>query len=662
MTRLHLDFETRSAADLTIVGAHAYAMHPSTEVVCLGFAFDDEPIQTLSAAQVRGKQFPLGRLAEAVVTAHNAPFEMVIWEHVMSAKYGYPSLRDLTKWDCTMARALMCGLPAKLEDLAKALELPCQKDLEGRQAMLRLTKSLSETPEDYAKLYRYCAADVAVERSAHGVLPMLVPHERAIWELDCKINQRGVAVDVALARQASQLAGALTDKLNARLRALSGGFVDKATQVGRMKRWLCAQGLTEFGIAAGDDDAVSLDKAAMRALIARPDVNRRVREVISVRMQVGKSSTSKYVKTAETVCLDHRVRGVVQYHAAHTGRWGGRLIQPQNYPKGWETNGEAEQKKAVETIMTGDAELLEIMYGDQAMATLSNTLRGTIVAGTGETYLLAADYSSIELCVEMWLANDVETLALLRAGGKPYVDMARALYSNPAITKATHPKEYDLAKRVVLGAGYGMGAEKFQTTCKIQADLDISDELAERAIRVYREKYHSVVRLWADIETAAISAVQNPGQMYGSCGGKALWGMSKDRRFLVCKLPSGRYLWYWKPITRMGVTPWGTPKEELCYWGKHPKTKQWVLLKTYGGALTENVTQAVARDVLAAGMISAEAAGYPIILSVHDELVAERRKGEGSLKEFIEIICATPKWAAGLPVTAEGFTAIRYRK
>lgn len=686
--RIHIDFETRSKADLEAVGATAYAMHPSTEVMCLGYAVDDQPRVVLTGTQVRagGLWARDGKIEPgAVLVAQNAPFEDAIWEHVMHRKYGYPAMREPARWDCTMARALMIGLPGKLEDMARVLALPFQKDLDGRRSMLKLSKPKAdgtfwteeEAPEDFAKMYAYNGIDVEVERAADKVLPMMGPHERAIWEHTLVVNRRGVAVDLALARRAAGIAKDLTAGLNDRLRDLTGGFIDKATQIARMKAWLAAQGLPEFlpkgpldeGLTDENGEEVeqaSLDKASMLSLLERKDLSDLVRRVISIRQQVGKSSTAKYLKTIEAACEDGRVRDVLQYHAAHTGRDGGRLIQPQNYPKGF--LDPADQTRAVDAIMSGDADWFAILYGDRAMDALSDALRGTIIAGAGRE-LVSADYNSIELCVEMWLVGDEATLAMLRRGEKPYVEMARDIYPQIAdLKKETHPKQYDLGKRAVLGCGYGMGAPNFKLTCKIQANLDIEDELAQRVVSVYRDKYPLVVRLWAEIEQAAIAAVKNPGQAYASCGGKVLWSMSRDRRFLVARLPSGRYLWYWKPFVRMDKTPWGAMKEAVLYWGKHPKTKQWCVLKTYGGLFTENVTQAVARDLMMHGALKCEAAGFSQVLRVHDELLAEiygddeRLVRDVALGEFLKTMCDIPTWATGCPVQAEGWVGARYRK
>lgn len=672
--KLHLDFETRSAISLQECGAIKYAMHPSTEILCMGWGHSPTNVTVWDAEEARGGA-KFGGFKERLIVAHNAAFEYAIYNYILHKRYGWPARWDPALWDCTMARAAQVGLPLHLADLGAALQVKTPKDLDGKRVMLQLCKPIGfdplgepvydEDPTKFQRLYQYNETDVLSEMEIDGLLPELMPHERAIWERDLIINNRGVAVDVPLCQKATHIAGALTDKLNARLREITGGQIDKATQVMALKVWLDRQGVK--GIE-------KLDKVAVTDLLARTDIPEIVRETVSIRRQVGKSSTAKYVKAVETACDDGRVRGVLQYHAAHTGRWGGRLIQPQNYPKGFKVG---EQNQSVERINTGNPEAYDFFYGEKAMDALSNTLRGTIVAAPGKTFV-SADYNAIEARTLFWLAGDASALATYHRGESPYVDMARYIYNNEAITKETHPKEYDIGKRTILGCGYGMGAEKFKDnvyaeTAKDGKPIVISEELAERAVKAYRTKYKSVVSMWYATEAAAIGAVRNPGVAYPACGGKVLFGMSRDRRFLVAKLPSGRYLWYYKPEIRVVDTPWGEKKEEVCYWGEHPKTKKWCLLKMYGGSFVENITQAIARDIMAHGMQLAEAGGFPIVLTVHDELLAEVEDRDwedetgawgwdDTLASFMSKMCTLPYWAPGLPLKAEGWVGKRYHK
>ena len=666
--KLHLDFETRSEVDLRVVGAWKYAMHPSTEIMCIGYAVDnDEP-------KVWPRPFKVPAVSDdpsMMICAHNAAFEYAIYHCILHKRYGWPKRSDPKLWSCTLARAAMVGLPLDLDSLGRVLQIKTPKDLEGRRIMLQLCKPRGfdalgeaiwdETPEKLQKLYAYNATDVKAEMEVDALLPEMSENERKIWELDLIANARGVAVDLDVCRKASSLAGKITTDLNEKLRELTGGKVDKATQTAALKIWITSQGVA-IPTKEDKDGTIkeTVDKAAIIGLLSDPSVPPRVRDAISIRQQVGKSSTAKYDKAIATAGPDGRVRGVLQYHAAHTGRWGGRLIQPQNYPKGFGTT--EEQERCIGLMDSPDT--FSLVYGDKAMEALSDALRGTIVAGPGKV-LVAADYNAIEARVEMWLADEQSALAAYRRGDSPYVDLARAIYNDETITKKTHPKEYDLGKRAFLGFGYGMGAAKFKVTCKIQANIDISDEFAERAKDVYRDKYAAVVRMWYATEVAAISAVRNPKQHYAACGGKVLFGMSSDQRFLVCRLPSGRYLWYWRPSVRRGKTPWGEEKDELCYQGEDSKTHQWVTLKTYGGALVENITQAVARDIMAGGMLRCDASGFPLLFTCHDEDISEieeSRVRDSTLGDFLKFLCDIEPWAKGCPVAAEGWIGKRYRK
>lgn len=659
--RLHLDFETRSRLDLKKVGAHKYAAHPSTDIICLGYALDDRPREVLTRDEVRRGLFPLPVTdfrREIIFVAHNAPFERAIWRHVM-ARYGYPiAVLDDNEWSCTMARAYACGLPGELGDLAVALRLPMTKDLMGRKMMLELSTpradgTWDEDPEKLRRTMSYCGDDVDVERLADKALPDLIPQEKVVMRRNWLKNERGLRIDKTLARTMAGLTDAIVDDLNARLRTLTQGYVDKATQVEALKRWLAAQGV----------NVASLDKVAVTDLLARTDIKPEVREVITLRRQVAKkNSIAKYGAALEVAGEGDRARGLSQYHGAHTGRSAGRLLQPLNFPKGFKAK---EQQMALaalrdEAILPG---AFVGTYGVGAMEAASDLLRGLFIAGEGKTFV-CADFNAIEARVLFWLADEVEALAAYRRGESPYVATARKIYGNPNITKEGNPVEYDIGKRSVLGAGYSMGWEKFRDnvyieTAKMGKPVRLADELAQRCIKSYREQYARVVQTWYAMEAAAINAVRNPGSVQSTCGGRVLWGMTQDRRFLACRLPSGRFLRYYKPEIRMLPTPWGEEKPTLCYWGQ--EVQGWTLLKTYGGLVVENVTQAVARDIMVEAEARVEDAGFEMLLDVYDELVAEATP-ERTLEEFLRLMTQVPAWAAGCPIAAEGWVGERYHK
>lgn len=681
--KLHLDFETRSEADLNKVGAWAYASHPSTEIICMGWGFvaPGERVRQITRQECLTPRFHgpwSSNYDNVVISAHNAAFEYAIWNCILHKRFGWPAMWEPNRWTCTMARAAMVGLPLSLDELGRVLSIKTPKDLEGRRTMLQLSKPLGqdalgdpiydEAPEKFERLYAYNANDVRSEMEVDALLPELPESERRIWELDLVMNRRGIQIDLIFAAKASAMSKELVGPLNDRLRVITNGAVDKATQIPALKDYLKNRGVEVPTKYVAGEEKEALDKVGVTELLARADLPPDVRQAVEIRRQVSKTtSTAKYAKAVEMACRDGRVRGVLQYHGAHTGRWAGRLLQAHNFPKGFD---EADaQRQAVDLINRGDLELFSFLYGDRGMDALSDALRGMIVAGPGKE-LVSADYNAIEARGVFWLAGEKAALAAYARGESPYLDMANYIYRRSDITKKGAPQEYDLGKRTVLGCGFGMGWEKFRDntyaeTAKIGKPVRLSDELAKRAVDGYREKYAAVPRMWYEIEAAALAAVRTPGQCYAACGGKVLWGMSVDRRFLVCRLPSGRYLWYWKPSTQMAKTPWGADKLTLFYWGKHPKTGEWCQLKTYGGALTENVTQAVARDIMANGMLKAEAAGFEMILTVHDELLAEATQGpQGAKKldEFMALMCGLPTWAKGFPVVAEGWVGARYRK
>lgn len=666
MNKLHLDFETRSELDIKKVGAFKYAMHPSTEIMCMAWSYNREqtPYVLLASDIKKGWTIPVEYIEGFRLSAHSAHFEYAIWNYILHRRHGWPALWEPSRWACTLARAAMCNLPLSLEGAGEALKITMQKDLNGRAAMLKLCKPIAydpiqgksiynEDPDLYQILYKYCQRDVIAEMQLDEGLPEMPDSERAIWELDLIINHRGVHTDVALAKSAAALGGPMIDELNRRLNVMTNGALSKASRVEEIKKYLRNRGIT----------VKSLDKPHLNAFLSDPNIPEHVKNVLRIRRQVGKkTSIAKYPATILAASpVDDRVRGALQYHAAGTGRWGGRLIQPHNFPKGL---GEHDQAQAIELIMAGDAEMFSLVYGDKSMETLSDTLRGVIDAGPGKQ-LVVADFAAIEARVLFWLAGAENALQRYRDGFSPYIDLAEFIYGEKNITKKGHPQKYELGKRGVLGAGFGMGPPKFQETCLTQAHppLVISLDLAKKSIRSYREKYREVPDLWKEVELAAKSAIQYPGSVAWCAGRRVSWGMSDDRRFLICKLPSGRFLRYYKPSLKYAMTPWGEKLIQVHFWGEDPDTKQWVEMHTYGGSLVENITQAVARDLMAHGMLNCESAGYPIVLTVHDELVSEVAMTEGrSLEKFIKIMCDIPGWAPGCPVTAEGWVGQRYRK
>jgi DNA polymerase len=290
------------------------------------------------------------------------------------------------------------------------------------------------------------------------------------------------------------------------------------------------------------------------------------------------------------------------------------------------------------------------------MAALSHGLRGAITAAPGHV-LYCADYAGIEARVLLWAAGDENGLNLFRQNKDLYLDMAEAIYGHPC-TKEDHPTERAVGKVGILGLGYGMGASKFVATCEIMAGVTITEEFSKQVVDAYREKYAKVKQLWYDQEAAAIRAVTTSKRVFA---GKVVW--FTEGRFLFCQLPSGRRLAYPYPEVKMTEMRWGGQKLALSHMGVDTYTRKWKRLTVYGGLIVENEIQAMSRDIMAAGMRNIEAhPTYQMVLSVHDEALAEAAKGTGSVQEFVQLLTTLDPWAKGCPITAEGWSGFRYRK
>jgi DNA polymerase len=477
------------------------------------------------------------------------------------------------------------------------------------------------------------------------VLRRLTPAERETWLLDQRINDRGVPMDRALVEACEDVAREAVARANAELLQLTEGDIPKVSNHAKTKSWLVKQGIA----------TESVDKKAVRDLLTT-DLPPEVRRVLELRAEAGASSVAKLRKMLDSACDDDMLRGMLMYHGANTGRWGGRGVQPQNFPRGEIDNPE----QYLDLVMARDLDRLDLFA--PPVLVVSALLRSCMVAGEGHD-LIAADYSAIEARVLNALAGQDTVLDAFRAydaGDKtkdPYIQNAMRFYGLPfeAIKKFPHRQ---LGKAQELGSGYQMGWKKFLTTAKDTYGLVITEEEAQRAIAVYRELHPKVVQFWYDLDDAAIEAVSEPGRVVTLGQLKFL----KKGAYLFLVLPSGRPLVYAAPKIVERKTPWGDLKPAVEISCEDSMTRQWVRYGLYGGVLAENVVQATSRDLMVHGMKSAEAAGYPVVLTVHDEIVCRVPQGFGDVKEFERLLCGAPAWAAGWPLAAEGWRGPRYRK
>ena len=655
MSNLHIDLETRSAVDLPACGLDNYASDPTTDVHCAAYAFDNEPIQIWR----NGDECPV-RLREHIssggtVIAHNAAFEFALINGVLVTKHNWPPLKP-EQMRCTMAQAYAMSLPGSLDKASAALGVEQRKDLAGARVMVQLAKPKADEaevlfwkPEDdpakFEKLYAYCKQDVEVERALDERMMQLSDQEQAMWVLDQKINQRGVQVDIPAIDKAIALVESEKARLDKEMLRVTGGVVGKCTEVQLLVKWIKTQGVEMKGLAKADViDALKIE-----------DMPQLVRKALLLRQEAAKSSTAKLTAMKNRASRDGRVRGTLQYHGASTGRWAARGIQVQNFPR----PRPGIKQKHVEDIIAHlhDRDYIDMCYGP-VLDAMADSLRGFICAAPGKE-LVAADFSAIEARVLAWLAGEEKVLEIFRTHGKIYEHAAAGIY-NKHIDEV-NKDERQIGKVAVLALGYGGGVGAFQSMARVYG-VRVEDAKANEIKKAWREAHKKIVYYWHDLESAAINAVELGCVCKAGPAGRQIV-FKKSGSFLWCKLPSGRVLCYPYPQIKQIETPWGELRSALVFMSVNGVTNKWEETKTYGGSLAENVTQAVSRDLLAEALVRLEYNGFPVVMHIHDEAVVEiTTSDENAVHRVEQIIATTPDWAAGLPVSAEGWQGKRFRK
>lgn len=637
--RIILDLETTSLCDLREVGVHVYAADPSTRVTCAGYAIDNDPVAVWRPGAPAPPAFVAACGAGAVIVAHNYAFDFTCYRRLL-VPLGWPPV-PLERWSCTMARSLVAGFPASLEAAGEAVGLGHRKDTTAHGLMLRFARPRSldpltwwheSDPERYDQLCAYCAADVAAQRELDQVLPELSPRERRLFELDFAINERGLGVDRGLVRDLANLARVAHAELQHRILTLTTGSVQTTNQVARLRVWLEAHGC----------DVPNLRRDTVKAWLDRDDLDKTVRAVLQTRIDASRSSVAKLAKITASSGGDGRVRGTLQYYGANrTGRWAGRRIQPQNLYRGSIDDVPA----AITAIRAGTpAAELEKTHKESALGIVASCLRSAIVAAPGYR-LVIADFAQIEARVLAWLAGQLDALEVFRSGEDIYTHTAARIGSSSR----------QLGKVTCLAAGFGMGAAKFRdTAASYRVELD--EDAAVQVIQAWRRANQEIVNYWYDSHNALIRAMRNPGS-YERCRGTVF---QRRQKMLLARLPSGRHLVYRYP--RLDETGWGgaKPRVEFSYMGNIGST--WTRLRAWPGKIVENLTQAVARDVMADAMLSLASA--PLVATVHDELIAEVPEGdaETTLDSMLGAMRASPAWAPSMPVDAAGVISQRYMK
>lgn len=689
-------FDTETYSDVPIsYGTNRYAL--GAEVIMWQWAVDDGPVKVEN--EYTSELDDLLCNAGNTIVTHNSYFDRTVLR--LSENIDIP----VERWHDTMVQALMHGLPGSLDQLSKIFKLGDASKKDGsklihlfckpRPKNHKLRRATKEThPKEWAEFREYGKADVEAMRELYKRMPNwnYKGDELALWHLDQRINDRGVYMDLELADAALTTIAAEQKHMAARVSTLTGGAVGSATQRDK----LIAHIASEYGLTLPD-----LQTGNVESLLDAGGLAPEVAELLSLRVDTARSSTAKYVRAVNCTSPDGRLRGSLQFCGAmRTGRWGGRLIQFQNLPR--PVFGAGHIETGIAAVKAGVADLID----DKVMALCSSALRGLVVAPAG-TKLVVADLSNIEGRVLAWLAGeswklqafrDFDTILgydaknePLRAGPDLYaLAYAKSFGVTPESVMADKKaggNQRQVGKTMELALGFAGGVGAFVTFAAVY-DIDLETlagaldlmpaetveeargflewtrkqkrpdfGLSDRAFmacegikRLWRAAHPNTVALWAGLETATRNAVIHPGNTFACARVKC----RVDGAWLRIQLPSGRALVYAAPKL---------DEDGLSYMGVDQYTRQWRRLRTFGGKICENLTQATARDVMAANMPHIDKTGYQIVLSVHDELLTETPDNEWFGPGALSAMMATPpKWALDLPLAAAGFESYRYRK
>lgn len=649
MRILSIDIETFSSVSLKKCGVYAYCESPDFEILLFGYAFDDEPVQVIDLTVCGGlpkEIIDALQDSEIVKSAYNANFER-------TCLHAYTGLEmPPEQWRCTAVLARELGLPSSLADVGAVIGLPEDKQkLKTGEALIKYfsipctptkvngnrTRNLPEhAPDKWAMYIEYNQRDVETEREIRKRLSRfrVIETEQTLWEIDQRINDRGVGVDIVFAKRAIEIDKIIKARLFEQAQELTG--LDNPKSTAQLKSWI--EETSGVEVASLNKKEIS----SVRETVNNDDVD----QMLDIRAGLSKTSTEKYNAMIRTVCDDGRIRGLTLFYgASRTGRWAGRLVQMQNLPQN--KMPEQDLNTARQLVKAGDLETLEMLY-DDVSGTLSQLIRTAFVPRKGCTFIVA-DFSAIEARVIAWLAGEQWRLDVFNTHGKIYEASAEQMFHLPpgSVKKGDPMRQKGKIAELALGYGGSVGALKSMGALA----MGLSESELKPLVYSWRAANKNITKFWWDVDAAAKTTINTHTPSYLPHD----IAFTKKGSLLRLRLPSGRELSYVKPMVI---------NDDITYEGTVQKTNRRGRIESYGPKLVENIVQAVARDCLAVTMTKVEALGYPVVFHVHDELICEvpSEKAEQALKDVLEIMATPIPWAPGLPLKGDGYQCEYYRK
>lgn len=652
METLHIDLETYSSVDLMSCGAYKYIESEDFEILLFAYAVDDHPVRVIDLKN--GETIPLPiqvliRDPSIVKCAHNAVFERLCLSKYFKEHFG------ADQWHCSLVHAMMLGLPASLKDVGSALGLAEDKQkLKTGTALINYfckpckptkvngqrTRNLPEhAPEKWQLFIEYCQRDVETEREISNKLAKFpIPeNEHKIWCWDQRTNDYGARIDMELVKSVLQFGIQNEQAMLAECERLTNGI--NLHSINQLKTW----------IGKKENRTIDkLDKNAVQELLQDETISDDTRRLLELRQEAGKTSVKKYDAIARAICQDGRLHGFLQFYGANrTGRWAGRIFQPQNLPR----NAFNDIELARQLVKAKDFEIIDMLYGsyNQVFSTL---IRTAVIPPDGQM-LAVADYSAIEARLTAWFCDEKWRQEVFATTGKIYEASASQMFHVPIeqVTKGSDLRKKGKVAELALGYGGGVSALERMGG----ADMGLSEDEMQDIVIKWRLASPNIKKMWYKVQDAAYTAVRERKRVNVVHGVSYFYSSG----ILFADLPSGRRLAYIRPKLVQGK--YG---DELTYEGTDQQTHRWGRQKTWGGKLFENLIQAIARDCLARAMLKLDDVGYKIIMHIHDEVVVEvsSNTAESCLTDIERIMGEPIPWAPGLILTADGFISEYYRK